>query len=191
MKYLVAAGIVGLLAYGGWYFLSPLFVIVEVDDALPIAATEGTMPSGAENLSPEDRLAMEAAHAAANATSAPLMRELMPSTQLRTPTPAPVLGTVGHPATGTVRIIETSNGLVIRYENFETINGPQLNLYLAKDLDANEYIDLGPVRGTRGNINYTVPDNVDLSEYRYVLYWCVPFGVLFNYADLQPEPASA
>jgi len=30
-----------------------------------------------------------------------------------------------------------------------------------------------------------VPLDTDLSEYRYVLTWCVPFGVLFNYAEVR------
>ena len=185
MKYLAAVVVLGLLAFGGWYFLSPLFITVEVDDTLPVAVdTTDLVRSGAERLSETERAEMEAAHAAANATSGVAMRELMPSTKLRTPPPAPVLGTVGHPATGTVRIIETDNGPVIRYENFETLNGPQLHLYLAKDLEATDFVDLGPVRGTKGNINYTIPSDVDLSEYRYVMYWCVPFSVLFNYAEL-------
>lgn len=96
----------------------------------------------------------------------------------------PVVDTPTHPASGTVRVLETENGQVIRYEDFETINGPNLHVYLAKDLDADEFVDLGPIKGTKGNINYDVPEGVDLSEYRYVMYWCVPFGVLFNYADL-------
>jgi len=98
---------------------------------------------------------------------------------------ADVVGTTGHPASGTVRVLETEDGSIIRYENFETINGPNLHVYLAKDLDAKEFIDLGPIKATRGNINYAVPKEIDIKEYRYVMYWCVPFGVLFNYAELQ------
>jgi len=96
----------------------------------------------------------------------------------------PVVATALHPAEGVVRLIETGEGSVVRYENFKSINGPNLHVYLAKDLNATEYIDLGPIKGVEGNINYSVPAEVDLSEYRYVMYWCVPFGVLFNYADL-------
>ena len=95
-----------------------------------------------------------------------------------------IIGTKGHPASGTVKVIEASGETIIRYENFETINGPNLHVYLAKDLDAKEFVDLGSIRGTRGEINYTVPDGIDLNEYKYVMYWCVPFGVLFNYADI-------
>ena len=169
-----------LLGAGGWYFISPLFNTIEVNDEVPVAL----MPSGAELLSPEEKAAMDQAMAEVSQIPSSEMSEPMPTTEPNLSTVSEINGTIGHPAEGTVRVIETADGPVIRFEDFSTINGPQLHLYLAKDLRANEYIDLGPIRGTAGNINYQVPDDVDLSEYRYVMHWCVPFGVLFNYADL-------
>lgn len=97
----------------------------------------------------------------------------------------PIIGTTGHPASGMARVVETDGKSYIRYENFKTINGPDIYVYLAKDLDAKEYIDLGKVRATEGNVNYEVPDGVDINDYRYVMVWCKAFGVLFNYADLK------
>lgn len=97
----------------------------------------------------------------------------------------PVMGTIAHPARGQVRILATPEGTIVRYEDFETINGPDLHVYLAKDLDGKEFIDLGAIQGTRGNINYAVPKGIDVGEYRYVMHWCVPFRVLFNYAEIQ------
>lgn len=97
--------------------------------------------------------------------------------------PFPVAGTIGHPAEGELFVYEGDGKRFIRFENFKTINGPQLHLYLATDKDATEYIDLGPIRGTEGNINYELPDDIVLEDYPFVLHWCVPFSVLFNYAD--------
>ena len=97
---------------------------------------------------------------------------------------AQIAGTPEHSASGTVRVIESDGKRFVRYENFRTINGPDLYVYLSKDLDARKFIDLGQVRATEGNINYEVPDGVDLSEYHYVLTWCKSFGVLFNSAKL-------
>lgn len=97
--------------------------------------------------------------------------------------PFKVTGTVGHPAEGNVFVYEGSGKRFVRFEDFSTINGPQLHVYLAKDIEAKDFIDLGPIRGTEGSINYELPEDVLLSEYPYVLHWCVPFGVLFNYAD--------
>ncbi len=96
----------------------------------------------------------------------------------------PVIGTVGHPAEGIVRLIDSSEGKVIRYENYKTLNGPDLFVYLSKDLDAEDFVSLGEIRGTEGNINYLIPEGIDLAEYRYVLTWCKQFGVLFNYVDM-------
>ena len=97
---------------------------------------------------------------------------------------APVVGTTGHPASGTVRIVKTGDKTYVRYENFKTINGPDLYVYLAKDLDAKEYVSLGTLRATEGNVNYEIPTDVNLQDYKYVMVWCKVFGVLFNYADI-------
>ncbi len=97
---------------------------------------------------------------------------------------ARVIGTAAHPASGTVSIVQADGKTYVRYENFKTINGPDIRIYLAKDTDAAEFIDLGQVRATEGNVNYGIPAGVDVSRYRYVLTWCEDFGVLFNYADL-------
>lgn len=97
---------------------------------------------------------------------------------------ATVVGTSGHPASGTVRIVKADEKTYIRYENFKTINGPDLYVYLAKDLDAKEYVSLGPLRATEGNVNYEIPRDINPAEFQYVMVWCKQFGVLFNYADI-------
>lgn len=99
----------------------------------------------------------------------------------------PVVPTPGHPAEGEVHVIHNDDGTVsVRYENYKTLNGPDLFLYLATDTQASEFVSLGRIRGTEGNITYNVPDDVDLAEYPFVLTWCRAFSTLFNYADLSP-----
>lgn len=97
---------------------------------------------------------------------------------------APIVDTPAHPASGTVRVISADGKTYVRYENYETINGPDIFVYLSKDLEATDFVNLGRVKATKGNVNYEVPSHIDISEYRYVLTWCKAFGVLFNYADL-------
>ena len=97
---------------------------------------------------------------------------------------AQVTGTAGHPASGTVRLVEADGKRYVRYENFKTINGPDIYVYLSKDIGAKEFVSLGKVKATEGNINYEIPADVDVSKYPYVLTWCKTFGVLFNSADL-------
>jgi hypothetical protein len=70
-------------------------------------------------------------------------------------------------------------------ENFETSNGPDLNVYLTVggDVDAG-YVDLGDLRGNIGSQNYEIPVDVDLGEFDTVVIWCVRFGVGFAEAPL-------
>lgn len=135
-----------------YYAISPFFINIKLDEALPEA---NQMESKAMEKSQDQIVSV------------------------------PVVGTTGHPASGTARVIEVDGKSYIRYENFKTINGPDLYIYLAKDLDAKEYVNLGRLRATEGNVNYEVPNDVDVSDYHYVMVWCKAFGVLFNYADLK------
>lgn len=98
--------------------------------------------------------------------------------------PTPVVETPAHPASGTARIVSADDTTYLRYEDFSTLNGPDLRVYLSKDLAAQEYVDLGPLRATEGNVNYEIPQEVDPREYPYALVWCRAFGVLFNSAQL-------
>lgn len=89
-----------------------------------------------------------------------------------------------HNVAGEALVIENETGRVLRFENFETINGPSLHIYLSKDLEAKEYIDLGDIKATKGNVSYSIPEGVNLAEYNKVLVWCEPFSVLFSSAEL-------
>ena len=95
----------------------------------------------------------------------------------------PIVDTTGHPASGSVRVL-TGGQNIIRYEDYDGTNGPDLYVYLAKDLDAKEFVSLGRAKGNQGNINYPVPEEVDISEYKYVMTWCQAFNVLFDYAEI-------
>lgn len=135
--------LVGTLGFA-YYAISPLFINIKVDEALP---------------------------------------EMMQK-QSQSSAPSPVVSTTGHPASGTARVITADGKTYIRYENFKTINGPDLYVYLAKDLDAKEFVNLGTLKATEGNVNYEIPPNITVEDYKYVMVWCKQFGVLFNYAGL-------
>jgi hypothetical protein len=92
-----------------------------------------------------------------------------------------------HGVEGRALFIEGDGVRTLRFENFETINGPNLHIYLAADPNGDDIIDLGKIRATSGNVNYDIPEGVDLDRYRYALVWCVPFKVLFSYAVLVPN----
>ncbi len=90
-----------------------------------------------------------------------------------------------HEVMGKALLIQTGDSKVLRFEDFETINGPDLHIWLASSLGDEDYVDLGPIKATKGNVNYDVPADVDTNKYHKVLVWCVPFRVLFSYAELK------
>ena len=90
-----------------------------------------------------------------------------------------------HDVSGEAKLIGLPNEKrILRFENFETINGPDLFIYLSADLEANDFINLGEIKGTKGNINYNIPEGTDTEKYNKVLVWCKAFKVLFSYAEL-------
>ncbi len=90
-----------------------------------------------------------------------------------------------HGVKGEALLIKTGGETYLRFENLETINGPDLRIYLSSDLSNNDIVDLGPIRATNGNVNYVIPAGVDLSKYKNAMIWCRAFGVLFSYAQFK------
>ncbi|HPF96219.1 MAG TPA: DM13 domain-containing protein [Mangrovimonas sp.] len=89
-----------------------------------------------------------------------------------------------HTTSGVAKI--NTDNTILRLENFNSENGPVLELYLTTDLTAQNYISLGELQGLDGNFDYTLPNNgIDFSNYKYVIVWCVEFSVNFGYAELQ------
>ncbi len=90
-----------------------------------------------------------------------------------------------HDAQGDAYTIPLEDGSnVLRLENFQSTNGPDLFVYLSTDENASEFINLGVLKASKGNQNYEIPDNTDLDKYNKVLIWCKSFSVLFGSAEL-------
>jgi hypothetical protein len=100
---------------------------------------------------------------------------------------------VHHDTKGQATVYRLPNGKrVVRFTGFETSNGPDVQIYLVAATDASDnatvtsagFVNLGAMKGNRGDQNYDVPDDVDLSKYRAVTVWCRRFGVNFATAPL-------
>lgn len=91
-----------------------------------------------------------------------------------------------HPTSGTAATITDGTLTFLRFEEFETDNGPDLNVYLRSSADPDDVVDLGDLRGNIGDQNYELPTDIDLDRYDVVDIWCVRFGVSFGSALLSP-----
>jgi hypothetical protein len=68
-------------------------------------------------------------------------------------------------------------------------NGPDLRVYLVPGdgKDTGTHVDLGGLKGNKGNQQYGVPGSADLGKYKTVVIWCRAFSVAFARAHLQAE----
>lgn len=91
-----------------------------------------------------------------------------------------------HDTSGTALVLVSAGGeRFVRFESFETLNGPDLHVYLAPDESGVAgAVDLGPLQGNIGDQNYAIPDGTDLAALDTVLVWCVRFEALFGAAAL-------
>jgi hypothetical protein len=100
-----------------------------------------------------------------------------------------------HDTKGTATIYRLGDGrLVLRLTEFETSNGPDVQIYLVAAEDVNDdetvadagFVNLGAMKGNIGDQNYDVPVDIDLAKYRAVSIWCRRFSVNFGAAPLTP-----
>jgi hypothetical protein len=100
---------------------------------------------------------------------------------------------LAHETKGLATIYLLADGKqTLRLTEFETSNGPDVHVYLTaaeveKGSDAIKtagFIDLGSMKGNKGDQNYDIPADVDLSKYKSVTIWCARFGVNFGLASL-------
>ena len=94
---------------------------------------------------------------------------------------------------GTVTLYQLADGKrVLRLTDFSVDNGPDLHVRLIAANDAKDtasvakadHVELGKLKGNKGNQNYDLPENEDLSKYKVVSIWCNRFSVNFAAAPL-------
>ncbi|QYX82753.1 DM13 domain-containing protein [Streptomyces akebiae] len=101
-----------------------------------------------------------------------------------------------HTTSGTVKLVRLTDGShVVRLENLDTSNGPDLRVWLTDApvkqgkagwhvFDDGKYVSLGKLKGNKGSQNYALPSDVDWSSYNSVSIWCDRFDVSFGAAEL-------
>ena len=80
---------------------------------------------------------------------------------------------------------------LLRLSNFETSNGPKVHVVLADHVVTGNNvvnahsIDLGDLKGTSGNQNYTIPAGTNLKKVKSAVIYCERFHVTFGTATLK------
>ena len=177
-----AAMVVALAAFQPWR----LFIDVTVDEALPTSTSQ--VQDAAEIPTDDSTQALDTQ----DADSQPEV----PREPKRQVNAEGSFISHEHPTSGKARIITLPDGSrVLRLVGLDTDNGPDLKVWLAaapviegKDgwfvFDDDEYLDLGPLKGNKGNQNYAIPADADISNLTSVTIWCDRFSVSFGAAEL-------
>ncbi|MEU6039436.1 DM13 domain-containing protein [Actinomadura sp. NPDC047616] len=102
-----------------------------------------------------------------------------------------------HETSGMVKVIRLADGRrVLRLEELDTSNGPDLRVWLSDQpvkggtagwgvFDDGAYVELGKLKGNKGDQNYAIPADADLDELTSVSIWCKRFKVSFGAAELR------
>ena len=190
-------GVVGLVVFAAvsWWLASPLFdegERLEEDLGFQVAGMATTpTPMQAPAATPT-------ADASDDATATPAA-----STVTATPEPTQATGAgeliamgelIGsdsfHTASGQVLLVRSPDGeVILRFQDFEVRNGPDLFIYLTPDPEGDVHVDgainLSEIKATSGSVNYDVPMDVDPDVFRSAVVYCRAFSVIFATAMLQ------
>jgi hypothetical protein len=180
---LVTIGAVPALAIA-WWLGSPLFLDRTVDEAFPVTVPSAEAPAPAPVPEAGAPGSGELTRPTAPAEPEEPVRSAVPAAS------GPVVVASGsfvdadaaHQGSGTATIYQVEGATVLRFEEFEVTNGPDLRVNLVMADGA--MVDLGGLTGNIGSQNYDIPHDLDLSQVESVLIYCRAFSVPFAEAVL-------
>ncbi|MEM9131904.1 MAG: DM13 domain-containing protein [Actinomycetota bacterium] len=173
-----------------WWLISPYFIDDVVDEEFAVTITDQSTPAPSTTEA-ADATAADEDGSTATIDGADAAAEEEPTTTTTEPA-GPVLlgagqfvGLAGHDGTGDAGLFLNPDGTyVLRFENFDIENGPDLDVYLVPGADQVSLpegtIPLGDLKGNIGDQNYELPAGTELAPGPYTaLVWCEAFDVEF------------
>lgn len=180
----VAVGAVGLVAWlaFGLFGVQTLFFDDKVDEAGPVFESGAALSGAGDTTTTTPGAASPSSTATPPTSVAPAVEQVAAGTFVDR----------SHPASGTAVVLSDGAQTFVRFENFETDNGPDLFVYLSRGTTAegpegsfdDDFVNLGALKGNIGDQNYEIPPDVDIADYSTVVIWCRRFSVAFGAADL-------
>ncbi|MFD6415336.1 DM13 domain-containing protein [Streptomyces sp. NPDC060194] len=182
----IGAVVAVVVAGVGLYLFQPwkLWQDETVREALPAAATPTPRPA-------QPTGSASAAASPAASADAPSQEPAGPETLA-----AGELISHEHRTTGAAAVLRLPDGSrTLRLEGLDTSNGPDLHVWITDApvkegragwsvFDDGRYRSLGKLKGNKGDQNYALPADLDLSAYTSVTIWCDRFNVSFGAAEL-------
>ena len=181
---IVLTAFIAFVAFGV-FGVQTLFIDDVVDEANPFEVSAGATPATdpgeaaaadatLENEPIEDEAAEDPQGDAAPGEEAP------PTPEIVTVTTGSFVSNSRYTTVGTGLTITDGAQTFLRFEAFETSNGPDLRVYLRNSEDPDDYLDLGELSGNIGDQNYELAPGTQLAPGAYTaLVWCEAFSVEF------------
>lgn len=164
-----------------WWLLSPFFLDAVVDDEFAVTIADAGSIQGDD--SPTHPGAVVDGDASPDGGAAAAAEPVLLGS-------GSFVGLAGHDGSGDAGVFALPEGnQVLRLENFDIDNGPDLKLYLVPGADqvrpSSDAVNLGALRGNVGDQTYDIPTGSELSPGPWsVLVWCERFAVEFVAATL-------
>lgn len=112
------------------------------------------------------------------------VNEMPDTTAVQTHAGSFVKGPYGT-VSGMVAIFQQNGKYSLALQDIMISNGPDLHVYLSKEIQPVNFIDLGKIRSTMGNQLYVISGTPDLMQYKYALIHCQQYDHLFGSAELK------
>lgn len=170
-----------------WWALSPYFGDDVVNEDFPVVASTPVdeQPASGE---PASTAASDPSTVDGDETPATDVPATAPPETATTQPAEPVAlgsgtfqGLTGHRGAGTATVYELPDGSrVLRLEDFDVSNGPDLEVHLVPGADIRGPgggVQLADLKGNVGNQNYDIPADLELTGDWTILIWCESFTV--------------
>ncbi len=160
--------------------VSPLFINTNLNEALPAEFSNYQEPVREESTSNQD--------------------SQVPSPTLFEPETAPVpnpqpqivyeadFEKVDYNVSGGYKIIESGGEYLLRIENLDISNGPDLVFAFSNTNQAwgnDNYVSITDLPANRGSYNVTIPNSINPDDFKYLLIHCRQFAHTFASADVE------
>lgn len=195
--WLISAGGLAIALYLAFavFGVQAAFVDREVNEDFS-TSTETTEAATSETA---EETSVKEPNETANSAPTDVVDESAGNTTSEATGPVKVLEGAFHDAeyegTGDAAVYRLANGsYVLRLENLNVENGPDLFVYAAAADDAVDsatveeagFVSAGELKGNQGNQTYELPADFDPEVHRAISIWCQRFGGNFATAPLRP-----
>lgn len=165
---IIASAVAVVVLAVGLYLFQPWRLVTtrQVDDTL-VAAPVATAPPADESAAP----------------AAPAGPDVVGTGDFRS---------LDHGTTGQAQLVRLPDGRhVLQFANLDTSDGPDLRVWLSPKASTSAeqdfkqgYLELGFLKGNKGNQVYEIPPTANVGDYRSVIIWCKRFSSGFGVAPL-------